>query len=128
MRLTRMYQGDDGESHFEDIEVGLRHFEVGDVSRRLFPGSVSFRVTQQGWHMDWHNAPGKTMIVVLQGSVQTRVTNGDVRLFGPGDICYAEDVGGPGHITTDIDGPRLSLMVSLPDDFDIHHWARSFDD
>ena len=128
MKLTRMYEGDDGESHFEDIEVGLRSFEIGEVSRRLFPGSVSFRVTPQDWQMDWHNAPGKTMIIIIQGAVKTEVTSGDSRTFGPGEICYAEDVDGPGHITTDIEGPRLSLMVSLPDDFDVHRWARSFDD
>ena len=128
MRLTRMYQGDDGESHFEDIEVGLKHFDVGDLSRRLFPASMSFRVSQPGLFVDWHNAPGKSMIIVIQGIVQTEVTNGEARRFGPGDICFAEDAGGPGHKTTDIEGPRFSLMVNLPDDFDVHHWARSFDD
>ena len=128
MRLTRMYQGDDGESHFEDIEVGLKHFDVGDLSRRLFPASMSFRVSQPGLFVDGHNAPGKSMIIVIQGIVQTEVTNGESRRFGPGDICFAEDADGPGHKTTDIEGPRFSLMVNLPDDFDVHHWARSFDD
>lgn len=128
MKLTRMYEGDDGESHFEDIDVGLKRFEVGEVSRRLFPGSVSFRITPPDWQMDWHNAMGKTMIIVIQGAVKTEVSSGDSRTFRSGDICYAEDVGGPGHFTTDVEGPRLSLMVNLPDDFDVHRWARSFDD
>ncbi|MCY3734348.1 MAG: hypothetical protein OXG42_08710 [Chloroflexi bacterium] len=128
MRLTRMYQGEDGTSHFEDIELGLKAFDVGQFSRRLFPASMSFRVSQPGLFVDWHNATGKTMILVLQGLVETEVTNGESRRFGPGDICYAEDVDGPGHKTTDIEGPRLSLMIQLPDDFDVHRWARSFDD
>ncbi len=128
MRLTRMYQGDDGTSQFEDIEIPLKHFEIGDVTRRLFPNSISFRISQPGLFVDWHNAPGKHMIIVIQGKVQTEVTNGEVRSFGPGEICLAEDVEGPGHKTTDLEGPRLSLMVSLPDDFDVHRWARSFDE
>ena len=128
MRLTRIYEGDDGTSQFEDIEIGLKEFDIGALSRQLRPNNVIFRVSQPGLVNDWHNAPGKTMIIVIQGSVQTEVTNGDVRRFEPGEICYAEDVVGPGHLTTDIEGPRLSLMVSLPDDFDVHHWARSFDD
>jgi hypothetical protein len=123
-----MYQGDDGASHFEEIDIGLKHFDVGNVSRRLFPTSASFRITQHGWHMDWHNAASKTMIIVIQGAVRTQVSNGESRRFGPGDICFAEDVAGPGHVTTDIEGPRLSLMVHLPDDFDVHRWARSFDE
>lgn len=127
MRLTRMYQGDDGTSYFEDIELGLKSFDVGEFSRRLFPANMSFRVSQPGLFIDWHNAVGKTMIIVMQGVVETEVTNGDARRFGPGDICYAEDVDGPGHKTTDVEGPRVSLMIQMPDDFDIHHWARSFD-
>ena len=129
MQLTRMYQGDDGNSHFEEIELPLKSIDViGDLSRRLFPTPVFFRVTQPGWFYDWHNAEGKTMIIVIEGKVQTEVTSGEVRSFGPGEICYAEDTEGPGHKTTDLEGPRLSLMVMLPDDFDVHRWARSFDD
>lgn len=127
MKLTRIFQGDDGASQFEDIEINLKEFEIGALSRQLRPRSVIFRVSQPGLVNDWHNAPGKTMIIVIQGAVQTQVSNGDVRRFDPGEICYAEDVAGPGHLTTDLVGPRLSLMVDLPDDFDVHHWARSFD-
>ena len=128
MQLTRMYTGDDGMSHFEAIEVNLKEFDIGALSRRLRPLSMILRVSQPGLVTDWHTANGKTMIFVIEGSVQTQVSNGDIRRFDPGDICYAEDVAGPGHLTTDLEGPRLSLMVSLPDDFDVHHWARSFDD
>ena len=128
MKLTRMYLGEDGTSQFEDIEIGLREFDVGAFSRNLRPDHMSFRVSESGLVNDWHNASQKTMIVVIQGAVQTEVSNGDVRRFGPGEICYAEDVDGPGHLTTDLEGPRLSMMIFLPDDFDVHRWARSFDD
>ncbi len=128
MRLTRMYQGEDGTSQFEDIEIGMKEFDVGAFTRNLRPEQMSFRVSQPGLINDWHNAMQKTMIIVIQGSVQTQVSNGDTRSFGPGEICYAEDVDGPGHLTTDLEGPRLSLMVFLPDDFDVHRWARQFDE
>ena len=128
MQLTRIYTGDDGTSQFEEIELNLKEFEIGALSRQLRPDSVIFRVSEPGLVNDWHTAPGKTMIIVVSGSVQTEVTNGEVRRFDAGGICYAEDVTGPGHLTTDLEGPRLSLMVSLPDDFDIHRWARSFDE
>ena len=127
MKLTRMYQGEDGTSQFEDIEINLHELDIGAFSRNLRPEHMSFRISPPDLVYDWHNATQKTMIVVIQGAVQTQVSNGEVRRFGPGEICYAEDVEGPGHLTTDIVGPRLSLMVFLPDDFDVHHWARSFD-
>lgn len=127
MKLTRIYQGEDGTSEFEDIDIALKEFDIGALSRRLFPSNIVFRVSEPGLVNDWHTAPGKTMIIVIRGSVQTQVTNGQIRRFDPGDICYAEDVDGPGHLTTDLEGPRLSVMVTLPDDFDVHNWARSFD-
>ncbi len=128
MNLTRIYLGEDGVSHFEDLEVGLKHFEVGDLSRRLFPASMAFRISEPELLVDWHTTPCKRMIVVIQGLVQVEVGHGAIKRFGPGELCLAEDVDGPGHKTTDIEGPRISLMVDLPDDFDVHRWARSFDD
>ncbi len=128
MQMTRIYQGDDRTSHFEDIEIALKEFDVGAFTRNLRPNHMSFRISQPGLVNDWHNASAKTMIIVIQGSVQTEVSNGETRRFGPGQICYAEDLEGPGHLTTDLQGPRLSLMVFLPDDFDVQRWARSFDE
>ncbi len=128
MQVTRIYQGDDRTSHFEDIEIALKEFDVGAFTRNLRPNHMSFRISQPGLVNDWHNASAKTMIIVIQGSVQTEVSNGETRRFGPGQICYAEDLEGPGHLTTDLQGPRLSLMVFLPDDFDVQRWARSFDE
>ncbi len=128
MKLTRIYQGEDGTSQFEEIEIALKPFDIGALSRRLFPANMVFRISEAGLVNDWHNAAAKTMIIVIQGSVQTEVSSGEVRRFDPGDICYAEDVEGPGHLTTDLEGPRLSLVVTLPDDFDAHRWARQFGD
>lgn len=128
MKLTRMYLGEDGTSQFEDIEIGMKEFDVGAFTRILRPDQMSFRISQAGLVNDWHNAMAKTMIIVIQGKVETEVSSGEARQFGPGEICYAEDIEGPGHLTTDLEGPRLSLMVFLPDDFDVHRWARSFDE
>jgi hypothetical protein len=128
--ITRMYQSDDGDSHFEDVEVALHLTDVGGMSRRLFPGHCFFRTTEPGLTIDWHNTPGKRMIIIIAGVVEVEVGHGDKRRFGPGEIsqiCLAEDVEGPGHRTLDVEGPRFSLMVDLPDDWDVHHWARQFD-
>ena len=124
MQITRMYQGGDGVSHFEEIEINVLANEFGEMTRRLFPQHAFFRTTPQGLSLDWHNTPGKRMIIVIQGVVEVEVANGVKRRFGPGEICLAEDVEGPGHRTVDVEGPRFSLMVDLPDDFDLKRWAR----
>ncbi len=124
MQITRMYQGEDGVSHFEEVEINVLANEFGEMTRRLFPQHAFFRTTPQGLSLDWHNTPGKRMIIVIQGVVEVEAANGVKRRFGPGEICLAEDVGGPGHRTVDVEGPRFSLMVDLPDDFDLKRWAR----
>ena len=124
MQITRMYQGEDGVSHFEEVEINVLANEFGEMTRRLFPQHAFFRTTPQGLSLDWHNTPGKRMIIVIQGVVEVEAANGAKRRFGPGEICLAEDVGGPGHRTVDVEGPRFSLMVDLPDDFDLKRWAR----
>lgn len=126
MRITRIYQGADGLSHFEDIEVNLHQTDLGGMSRRLFPAHCFFRTTEPGLTVDWHNTPGKRMIIIIKGVVEVEVGRGRKRRFGPGDICLAEDVDGPGHRTVDIEGPRLSLMADLLDDWDANRWARQF--
>ena len=124
MQITRMYQGEDGVSHFEEVEINVLANEFGEMTRRLFPQHAFFRTTPHGLSLDWHNTPGKRMIIVIQGVVEVEAANGAKRRFGPGEICLAEDVGGPGHRTVDVEGPRFSLMVDLPDDFDLKRWAR----
>ena len=49
MRLTRMYLGDDGTSQFEDIEIGLKEFDVGAFTRNLRPDHMSFRISEPVW-------------------------------------------------------------------------------
>ena len=47
---------------------------------------------------------------------------GEVRRFGPGDILFADDTTGRGHISRDVAGPRQNLFLPLPDDLDISAW------
>ena len=42
--------------------------------------------------------------------------------MGAGDIMLAEDTTGQGHITRDIEGPRRSLFIPVPDDYDVSGW------
>ncbi len=127
MRITRIYQGDDGVSHFEELEVAQHVSDLGGVTRRLFPAQCFFRTTEPGLTVDWHTTPGKRMIIIIQGACEVEVGHGEKRRFGPGDICLAEDTDGPGHRTVDVEGPRFSLMVDLPDDWDARRWAREFE-
>lgn len=59
-----------------------------------------------------HPAPRRQWVVMLRGTIEVVVTDGSRRVFGPGDLLLAEDVGGLGHITTGIgEGPFEALML-----------------
>ena len=122
MRITRIYTGDDGRSHFEDLDVPLDEGRVGSVSA-LVPGAGTiFRVTQSGWSGDFHHAPRRQFVVTLSGAAEIRCGDGTARRFGPGDIMLADDTTGEGHITTELEPERRSLFLPLADDFDVSAW------
>ncbi len=119
MQITRVYTGDDGESRFETITVALTEGRYGSLSDLFAAEGVMFRTTPVGGELDFHNAPRRQFVVNLSGVVEIEVGDGaKVRLHG-GDILLADDVSGRGHITRDIEGPRRSLFIPLPEDFDV---------
>jgi hypothetical protein len=117
MKLVRVYTGDDGRSHFEDLDVELDdRGPFGRVSV-LWPGSgVMFREVDGDYELDFHNAPRRQLVVNLTGAVDIEVGDGTVRRLGPGAILLAEDTTGQGHISRAVNGePRSCLFVPLDD-------------
>ncbi len=115
MQVTRIYSGDDGESHFEDLTIELEdHGPMGKVST-LWPGrGVLFRTVEGDYDLDFHNAPRRQFVVNLTGSVEIEVGDGSVRRMGPGSILLAEDLTGRGHISRNVGGePRTCLFIPL---------------
>jgi hypothetical protein len=122
MKVVRVYTGPDNESHFEDLEVPLKQSGYGSLSDLVPTTGTIFRETPVGGSLDFHNAPRRQFVVNLRGRVEIEVGDGSRRQLGAGDILLADDTTGRGHITRDIEGPRLSLFLPLPDDFDVSGW------
>ena len=117
MKVTRIYTGDDGESHFEDLDVDMNSDGHGGVISTAVPvKSVMFRQTTGDYNLDFHNAPRRQYVVNLTGSVEIETGLGETRRLGPGDILLAEDTTGRGHISRAVDGQaRNCLFIPLPD-------------
>jgi quercetin dioxygenase-like cupin family protein len=122
MRIVRVYTGDDGESHFEDLEVPLKEGPYGSLSRLTPVTGVQFRETPVGASLDFHNAPQRQFVITLSGSVEIECGDGSKRTLGAGDILLADDTTGRGHITREVEGPRRSIFLPLPPDFDPAPW------
>jgi hypothetical protein len=115
MQIVRVYSGPDGQSHFEDVDIDLKDLgAAGRISSTWSAGGVQFREVDGDYHLDFHVAPRRQLVVNLTGSVELEVGGGEVRRLGPGTIVLAEDTTGQGHISRSVDGePRTCLFVHL---------------
>jgi hypothetical protein len=115
MKVTRIYTGDDGQSHFEDIEVELQSRGVaGLLSEPVTTRSVIFRETGPDYDLDFHPAPRRQYVVNLTGSVELEIGSGEKRILSGGEILLAEDTSGQGHISRAVgDEPRQCLFITL---------------
>jgi hypothetical protein len=117
VEIVRVFTGDDGQSHFEDVQIELGDAGAAGSISRLWPGrGVQFRTVDGNYLIDFHNAPRRQLVVNLTGSVEIEVGDGTKRLLGPGTILLAEDTTGQGHISRGVDNePRTCLFVHLDD-------------
>lgn len=108
--IVRIYAGDDGESHFEDLTAD----QFADIANDVGPGDFTVGQRPAGWWQDYHTAPRHQYVVFLSGGAEIEVASGAKRQFGPGDVLVAEDLTGHGHIIRNVgEEPRVSLAVPL---------------
>jgi hypothetical protein len=114
IKVIRVYTGDDGESHFEKLDINMQPGGTGMVSE-LFPATgVIFREVEGSYDLDFHTAPRRQYVVNLKGSVDIEVGDGTVERLGPGDILRAEDTTGRGHKSKAVNGePRTCLFIPI---------------
>ena len=114
MKIVRIYTGDDGESHFEDVEISLADDGFGGViSEPVKAKSVMFRETGGQYNLDYHNAPRRQYVIILSGQLETGFGDGSKRVFGPGDARLVEDITGQGH-TTGVYGDQPCVTATIP--------------
>ena len=88
--------------------------DIGQLSEIYGASGVIFRENPGDYHYQWHNAPRRQYIVMLEGSVEIEIGDGTRRVFHPGEILLAEDTTGQGHISRAVNGqPRKSLFIPL---------------
>ncbi len=124
MLVTRVYSGEDGQSHFEELDVPLSISGAGAMSSAIPIESMFFRDTTEAgpevW--DFHVAPRRQFAIHLRGRTEIEVGDGTKRIFGPGEVLLAEDLTGQGHISRQIDGPRLQVFAQLAEHVDLSRW------
>lgn len=113
--VTRVYSDEKGDSHFENIAVPLyKAGEIGALSDELKVKGIIFREVEPSYDYDFHTAPQKQYIILLDGEIEIETSLGDRRRFGAGEVLLVEDTTGKGHKTRNIlPQKRKSIFVTI---------------
>ena len=123
MIVTRIYAGPDGTARIERRQVPMEP----DASGRATSADISalrlfFRDTPPAHVNPTHRAPQRQFIFVTSGVGEIELGDGTRHRFAPGDVLFAEDTTGEGHVTRTLEGTRGFAHVPVPPEFDITRW------
>jgi quercetin dioxygenase-like cupin family protein len=111
--LVRLYAGEDGQSHFEDLDL---HGWPAEWDMHVEAAEIRFRRRPPGRSMSWHPESRRQYLVVLSGQLEVGVGDGSVRVLSPGDVLMAEDLTGQGHTTRTVsEGPLVVVTIPIAD-------------
>ena len=122
MKYTKIFADKEGVSHFMDVEIELEPVDFAPPAPPLNLSSFNpatqyaFCVFQSGWFGDWHPTPRRQIFFILSGETEVKVSDGEIRCFGPGSIVLVEDTTGKGHVTRVLSSTDVvTAVVQLPD-------------
>ncbi|MGA9639713.1 hypothetical protein [Flavobacterium sp.] len=113
--ITRIYSDENGESHFEDFTIPLTNQgDIGFLSEEQTVGGIIFREVAPSYNYDFHNAPQRQYIILLDGGVEIETSLGVKRKFQTGEVLLVEDINGKGHKTKNLENrTRKSIFIPL---------------
>ena len=114
-QITRVYSDINGDTHFEDIEIRLTQAgNVRQLSDVLPATGIIFREVGPSYDWNFHPAPQKQYIVLLDGEIEIETSLGEKRIFTAGEVLLVEDTTGKGHKTRNLrPEKRKSIFVTL---------------
>ena len=114
--VTRVFSDENGDSRFEDILIPMNDSgEIGFLSDELPAKGIIFREVKPDYDYNFHNAPQKQYLFLLDGAIEIETSLGDKRVFNAGEVLLLEDTMGKGHRTSNIkEARRRSVFVPVP--------------
>ena len=114
--LVRIFSDQNGDSHFEDVNIPMKEAgTIGSLSDPQQATSIIFREVDPSYDYDFHNAPQRQYLVLLDGEIEIETSLGEKRLFRAGEVLLLEDTEGKGHRTKNIlPMKRKSIFIPIP--------------
>lgn len=121
-KYTRVYTDENDETHFEDVEIELLPVDFAppapalNLSALTEAKKIGYVNAPAGWYGDWHPTPKRQVFVYISGEIEATVSDGEVRVFGPGCVTLLEDTTGKGHTSRVVgDQEVLCVVIQLED-------------
>jgi quercetin dioxygenase-like cupin family protein len=106
MKFTMIEADEQGETHFGIQEMPERELALGPPPNPTGQMSDLGAVTTMcviefcaGTEAPAHNAPQPYVCIILSGEGEVVTSDGEKRLFHPGDLLFCNDLTGKGHVT-----------------------------
>ncbi len=128
LHYVHLYSDAEGVSHFRDEELALHSSgpAAGDSRALSAPEAlISYQLSdapgatllllKRGATEDWHRAPRRMYLIVVQGMSEVTASDGEVRRFGLGTLLLMDDTTGKGHITRAVGRvDHIALTIPAP--------------
>lgn len=117
MKYVRLYADEEGESHFETVEVKLAPTDYAppappiNVSGPSPAHQLIFLAVPPGWVGDWHPSPARQFMIFTSGELEIEASDGQVHIFGSGDVGLGEDLHGKGHRSRVVGETNVSAVI-----------------
>ena len=126
MKCLRIYATQDGESHFDEVDVPTTKRSV-HPDAEPFEVSASYqasrvrltRIPAGMREVAWHTVPEPVLTVRLDGSVEYETSDGKVRHVRAGSFVLVEDTHGKGHLSRHSAAAQTVIWISLPNGLEL---------
>lgn len=102
------------QSYFSTMALSLTQVGGMFISERQQALNFRHRRSEVGYESDWHVAGDPTLIIVLQGTLELELRNGDKKQFSQGQQFIAADYLPVGMTLAETQGHRARVIGDIP--------------
>ena len=117
MKFVHLIADPDGTTHFKDGEASMEPQDYAppapliNVSAHQTATGVVAINFPPGWYGDFHPAPKRQWMIIVPGTLEIGVSDGEKRTLPVGTVALLEEAGSKGHTTRVIGDEPSTLMV-----------------
>ena len=104
-----------GKTEFGSRDIDIEGSEQRMLSEQISAVNFRYRESHHHYASDWHVAGDPTLLLILSGTVNIVLRNGDVREFTQGDMFIAQDYLAEGiEFDDQLHGHRAEVVGDAP--------------